>query len=76
MSTAQLRKFVDQCTTKERSWLKEYLITDGQSVPRIKLSKREEAELSRRIADIEAGRNSVRFASGEALAGWLDRKKR
>jgi hypothetical protein len=73
MSTSELRQFVDRCTEKERSWLKEYLLTEGESVPELKLSRREAADLARRVADINAGRNCVRFKDVKAVSAWLDR---
>lgn len=72
MSTAELKSFIDNCTTQEKGWLISYLITSLHEVPEIRLGSEDLAELQREAADLAAGRNRVTQADAEARWDALD----
>ena len=76
MSTTELKRIIDQRSPEERKWMTAYLLDELFSVPELRQTADELAELARRRADIIAGRNRV--SQAEAEAGWdaLDKKQR
>lgn len=66
MSTAQLKDFIDGCTAEERQWMAAYLLDDLAGIPELNQTAEQFAELSRRSADLQAGRGRVNQAEVEA----------
>ena len=74
MSTAELKNIIDQRSPEERKWMGAYLIDEIFSVPELRQTAEELAELARRRADIIAGHNQVRQQEAEAHWDALDKK--
>jgi hypothetical protein len=68
MSTAELKEFIDRRTPEERKWMTSYLLDELLSVPELRQTAEQLAELARRRADLLAGRN--RITQTEAEAHW------
>ena len=74
MSTAQLQQFIDERNETEQRWLANYLFNKINAAPVVEMSAKQLAELSRRMDDIDAGRNCVTLREAEAHWDALDRK--
>ena len=76
MSTTELKRIIDQRSPEERKWMTAYLLDELFSVPELRQTAEELAELARRRDDIIAGGNRV--SQAEAETGWdaLDKKQR
>ena len=68
MSTAELKNIIDRRSLEERKWMTAYLLDEIFSVPELRQTAEELAELARRRADIIAGPNRV--GQQEAEAHW------
>ena len=68
MSTAELKNIIDQRSPEERKWMTAYLLDEIFSVPELRQTAEELAELARRRADIIAGHNHV--GQQEAETHW------
>jgi len=68
MSTAELKNIIDQRSPEERKWMTAYLLDEIFSVPELRQTAEELAELARRRADIIPGHNRV--GQQEAEAHW------
>ena len=66
MSTAELKRYLDERTTDERRWITSYLLDEMWSVPELRQTAEELADLARRRSDLSAGKNCVTQAEAEA----------
>ncbi len=66
MSTAELKNIIDRRSPEERKWMTAYLLDELFSVPELRQTVEELAELARRRADIIAGHNRVGQHKAEA----------
>ena len=66
MSTAELKQIIDTRTADERKWMTAYLLDQMFSVPELRQTAEELAELARRRGDLLAGRERVSQAEAEA----------
>jgi len=66
MSTAELKQIIDTRTADERKWMTGYLLDQMFSVPELRQTAEELAELARRRGDLLAGRERVSQAEAEA----------
>jgi hypothetical protein len=71
MSTAELKRLIDERTADERRWMAAYLLDGLRSAPETQEGAEALAELSQRRADLQAGRNRV--SQAEAEARWAVR---
>ena len=74
MSTAELKNIIDRRSLEERKWMTAYLLDEIFSVPELRQTAEELAELARRRADIIAGHNQVGQQEAEAHWDALDKK--
>jgi hypothetical protein len=65
MSTAELKKIIDQRTPEERQWMTSYLLDQMLAVPGLQQTAEELKQLARHRADLLAGRNTVSQAQAE-----------
>jgi hypothetical protein len=68
MSTAELKRMIDARTFEERKWIAAYLLDQMFSVPELRETAQELAELERRRGALRAGRE--RISQAEAEAHW------
>jgi hypothetical protein len=66
MSTAELKQLIDARTSAERKWMTAYLLDQMFSLPELRQTAEELAELGRRRSDLLAGRQRVSQADAEA----------
>lgn len=66
MSTADLKQMIDARNSEERKWMAAYLLDEMFSVPELRQTAEELAELARRRGDLLAGRQGVSQADAEA----------
>lgn len=59
MSTAELKQMIDARTFEERKWMTAYLLDQMFSVPELRQTAEELAELTRRRRDLFAGRQRI-----------------
>jgi hypothetical protein len=71
MSTAELKRLIDERTPEERRWMAAYLIDHLCSAPEAEETADALMELAQRRADLQAGRNRV--SQAEAEARWVVR---
>jgi hypothetical protein len=74
MSTTELKHFIDERTAEERQWIAAYLLDELGGIPPLNQTLEELAELARRSADLQAGRERVSQAEAEAHWAALERK--
>lgn len=72
MSTAQLKRYLDERTPDERRWMTAYLLDEMLSVPELRQTAEQLAELATRRADLKSGRNRVTQAEAEAHWNAMD----
>ena len=65
MSTAELKQMIDARTSEERKWMTAYLLDQMFSVPELRQTAEELAELARRRGDLLAHRDRVSQAEAE-----------
>lgn len=65
MSTADLKQMIDARTSEERQWMTAYLLDQMFSVPELRQTAEELAELAARRGDLLAGRHRVPQAEAE-----------
>lgn len=65
MSTAKLKQMIDARTSEERKWMTAYLLDQMFSVPELRQTAEELAELARRRGDLLVGRGRVSQAEAE-----------
>lgn len=68
MSTGELKRMIDARTFEERKWIAAYLLDQMFSVPELRETAQELAELERRRGALRAGRE--RISQAEAEAHW------
>ena len=68
MSTAELKEIIDQRTPEERKWMTSYLLDEMFSVPELRQTAEELAELARRRTELSRG--TARVAEAEAEEHW------
>ena len=68
MSTAELKEMIDARSLEERKWIAAYLLDEMFTVPELRQTAEELAELQRRRGDLLAGRQRV--SQTEAEAHW------
>ncbi len=73
MSTAELKEIIDRRTDEERRWMTAYLLDEMFSVPELRQTAEELAELARRRSDLLAGRNRVPQSEAETHWDGLDK---
>ena len=66
VSTAELKDFIDKRTPEERKWMTSYLLDDLASIPELRQTAEDLAELTRRRADLTIGRERIDQATAEA----------
>ena len=59
MSTAELKEIIDQRTPEERKWMTAYLLDEMFSVPELRQTAQELAQLAQRRGALLAGRSRV-----------------
>jgi hypothetical protein len=69
MSTTELKSLIDARTSEEKMWIAAYLLNELRTSPELKQTEEELAELARRRADLQSGRQRVTQA--EAEAHWM-----
>ncbi len=65
MSTAELKQMINARTSEERKWMTAYLLDQMFSVPELRQTAEELAELAQRRGDLLAGRERVSQAGAE-----------
>jgi hypothetical protein len=76
MSTAELKEIIDQRTPEERRWMTSYLLDEIFSLPELRQTAEELAELARRRDDLLAGRSRIVQEDAEAHWDALDENAR
>ena len=66
MSTAELKRLIDERTSEERRWMAAYLLDGLRSAPETKEATEALPELARRRSDLLVGLNRVSQAEAEA----------
>ncbi len=66
MSTAELKRLIDERSPDERRWMTAYLLEEMRRAPELAQTADELAELASRRADLVAGRQRVTQAEAEA----------
>jgi hypothetical protein len=66
MSVAKLKQLIDARTVDEKRWMIVYLLDELRNVPEMCQTAEELAELARRRADLQSGRNRVTQTEFEA----------
>ena len=65
MSTAELKQIIDQRTPEERKWMASYLLDEMFSVPELRQTAAELAELTRRRGELSRGISRVTVTEAE-----------
>ena len=76
MSTAELKRLIDERSPDERRWMTAYLLEQMRHVPELAQTADELTELAGRRADLQAGRQRVNQAEAEARWDRLDSQPR
>ena len=74
MSTAELKRLIDERSPDERRWMTAYLLEQMHHVPELTQTAEELSELFRRREDLQTGRGRVTQAEAEARWDRLDRQ--
>ena len=68
MSTAELKRMIDERSAAEREWMAAYLLDQMRSAPELAQTAAELEDLARRRADLQGGR--ARAMQAQAEARW------
>jgi len=72
MSTAELKRLIDERSPDERRWMAAYLLDEMRAAPALAQTAAELSELASRRADLLAGRQRVTQAEAEARWNALE----
>lgn len=75
MSTADLKRLIDERSDAERQWITAYLLDQMHATPELAQTAEELAQLAARRAEMQMGRARVTQAEAEARWDRLDAEK-